>query len=67
MASIDRLTVKFEAVRYCLVFFPIATYKRVGETIALLTVFGLPVYKRVGNVKKFLFLPPVGSNKYEDA
>lgn len=35
---------------YVLVFIPFATYKRVGE-VALLTVFGLPVYKRAGDAR----------------
>ena len=36
--------------KYVFVIFPFATYKRVGE-IGLLTVFGIPIYKRVDAVR----------------
>lgn len=48
MAIIDAV-VTFKK-HYVLVFIPFATYKQVGE-VALLTVFGLPVYKRAGHVR----------------
>jgi len=43
--------IKVECKQYwALVFFPVATYKRVGD-VELLTVFGVPVYKRAGSVR----------------
>ena len=39
-----------ECTRYFFVFFPIATYTRVGD-VSLLTIFGIPVYKKVGDLK----------------
>ena len=39
--------------KICLIFFPIATLTIVGD-IGLLTVFGVPVYRRVGDVREFL-------------
>lgn len=45
MAKLDSFTVKTQT-KYVFVLIPFATYTRVGE-IALLTVFGVPVYKRV--------------------
>ena len=50
MAKIDSLVVNTE---YRLIFFPFATYKRVGE-VALLIVFGVPVYRRVGDTRQLL-------------
>lgn len=51
MAIIDAV-VTFKK-HYVLVFVPFATYKQVGE-VALLTVFGLPVFKRVGDSRSLL-------------
>ena len=39
--------------KICLIFFPIATLTIVGN-VGLLTVFGVPVYRRVGDVREFL-------------
>lgn len=51
MASILKLTVEVKTVtRYCFIFFPIATFAKIGE-VELLTVFGLPIYKKVGEVR----------------
>lgn len=36
--------------RYCLVFFPLATYTRVGE-ISKLTILSVTVYQRVCDVR----------------
>lgn len=47
-------------VQYCLVIFPVATFKRCGD-VSLLTVLGFPVYKQVDRVKS-LFGFAWGSN-----
>lgn len=39
---------------YCILFFPIGRYTRVGD-IARVTIFGLPVYQRVGDSEKILW------------
>ncbi|MCV0420135.1 MAG: hypothetical protein K5804_17980 [Microbacterium sp.] len=36
--------------KYRIVFIPFATYKRVGE-VSILTVLGMPVYRRVGDIR----------------
>lgn len=46
MAKLESFTVRTQT-KYVFVLIPFATYTRVGE-IALLAVFGVPVYKRVG-------------------
>lgn len=45
MAKLDAIHIK-----YCIVFFPVATYQRVGD-ITRLTVFGLQIYARVGDAR----------------
>lgn len=50
MAKVD-LTI--ECSRYCIFLFPVATFKRIGEA-CVLTVFGMPVYKRIGDVSWLL-------------
>ena len=49
MAKIENITVMTQT-RYVFVIFPFATYKQVGE-IGLLTVFGVPIYKRVDHMR----------------
>jgi hypothetical protein len=39
---------------FCIFFIPFGKYTRVGE-IAKLTIFGLPVYQRVGDAKQVLW------------
>lgn len=46
---IDEITVGLH-VEYRIVFFPFATFKRVGP-MALLTVLGIPVYKQTGDAR----------------
>lgn len=38
---------------YALFLFPVATYRSAGEA-AILTIFGMPVYKRIGKVSSIL-------------
>lgn len=45
MAKLESITVMTKT-QYVFVIFPFATYRRVGE-IAVLTVFGVHIYKRV--------------------
>lgn len=52
MAKLESVTVAIKT-RYVFVVIPFATYKRVGE-IGILTVFGIPVYKHVGDVRSLL-------------
>ena len=47
MAKLKPTEVYF--VNYCIVFFPIATYRRVG-VISKLTVLGVKVYCRIDNM-----------------
>lgn len=55
MAAIGKLTVEVKSVtRYCLIFFPIATFTKIAD-VELLTVFGIPVYGKVGDFKQILF------------
>lgn len=49
MAKLESITVMTQT-QYVFVVIPFATYKRVGE-IGVLTVFGIPVYKHVGQVR----------------
>lgn len=46
---IDEITVGLH-VEYRIVFFPFATFKRIGD-VAILTVLGIPVYKRAGGAR----------------
>lgn len=39
--------------QYQIIFFPFATYKRIGD-VELLTVLGIHVYKRVGETTSLL-------------
>lgn len=48
MAKIEPMVIVQTEYRF--VFIPFATYKRVDD-IRLLTVFGLPIYKRVGDAR----------------
>lgn len=47
MASIEAMV--RVVVEYRILFIPFGTYKRIGE-VAILTIWGMPVYKRVGKV-----------------
>jgi len=49
---IEEITVAIH-VEYRIVFFPIATFIRLGEKERL-SVFGVPVYRKVGSVKSIL-------------
>lgn len=40
-------------IRYTLLLLPLAKYVRVGNA-SMLTVFGMPVYKRIGKVSSIL-------------
>lgn len=57
MAACEELVVKIktniEYKRYLLVFFPIATFSKVDE-IEKLTIFGVPVYARIGDTRNVL-------------
>lgn len=48
MASIATVDIKVTAVKYCFVFFPVATLTKIND-ISELTVFGFPVYQKVGS------------------
>jgi len=48
MASVPNIEVVLE-VKYKILFIPFATFTRVGE-IELLTILGIHVYERVGDV-----------------
>lgn len=48
MAKIADITIGIH-VEYRIVFFPIATW-RATRDLAVLTVFGIPVYRRVGDL-----------------
>ena len=54
MAVVDKLEIavktNIEYARYMLVLFPVATYMKVGSA-SLLTVLGIPVYKRIGQCR----------------
>ncbi len=49
MAKLET-AIEVRCTKYYVVFFPIATYKRIGN-VSILTVFGVPVYKRVDRVR----------------
>lgn len=49
---VNRATTVKDDVYLFLIFFPVAHYQRVGE-ITLVTVFGIPVYKKVGGRRAF--------------
>lgn len=53
MAKSAEIKVELTFKKFCIIFFPIATYTVSGD-ISLLTVFGLPVYRRVGDIKSIL-------------
>lgn len=46
-----------EHIRYAFIFFPVATYAKVGDVSAL-TVFGLTIYQSVGNAYQWLWFKP---------
>ena len=46
-------TVDVEVVKFVIIFFPIATFSRVGDVMCL-TVFGFSVYQATGQYRKFL-------------
>lgn len=48
------IKVKMEYAKYRIIFFPVATFSRIGD-LARLTVFGLPVYQASGKCRKFLW------------
>lgn len=50
MAKIEDVTIGMH-VEYRIVFFPIATWREAGG-ISILTVLGIPVYRRVGDLVK---------------
>lgn len=52
MAKLENLTV-MTRIQYVFVIIPFATYKQVGD-IGILTVFGAPVFKRVGSAWSLL-------------
>lgn len=45
MAKLE--SIKVEITRYAIVFFPVATYTKVGD-ISFLTILGIQVYSRIG-------------------
>lgn len=49
MARASEITIKTRT-RYMLVFFPVATFLECGPA-AVLTVLGIPVYKRMGKAR----------------
>ena len=51
MATIDA-TVKVEVIKLY-IFFPIAIWRASGD-LAVLTVFGIPVYRRIGDLVNIL-------------
>ena len=55
MARVEYLEVHIKQVtRYCFVFFPVATFTRIGD-VELLTIFGVPVYGKADHFKQILF------------
>lgn len=42
----------YDVTRFCMVFFPVASYYRVGD-VRKITVFGIPVYRRTGALVNF--------------
>ncbi len=52
MAKLEKITIAVQT-KYVFVLFPFATYTKVGDT-AILTVLGIPVYRRVGGAKNIL-------------
>jgi len=51
MAKLKNITVGVH-VEYRIVFFPFATYVRLGD-LAVLKVLGIPVYERLGDLQSF--------------
>lgn len=48
------MSLDVQVTQYRLVFFPVATYRRCGD-MAILTVLGIPMYKRCGDKRKILW------------
>jgi len=46
-----KLDIEFNVTKVAIIFFPIATYTSIVDA-AKLTVFGVSVYQRVGDVRK---------------
>jgi len=55
MAGIATMEIKVIAAKYMFVFFPFATFTRIGD-ISKLTVFGIPVYRRVNDIRNVLWI-----------
>ena len=49
-----KINIELKLTKYMIVFFPIATYSKAGD-MSMLTVFGIRVYERVGNLKRFMW------------
>lgn len=52
MASFNT-EIKISVSEYRIVFFPFATFVKYGE-VEIFRIFGIPVYRKVGDIKKYL-------------
>ena len=48
-AGEGNIKVVYEATQLCIVFIPFATYRRAGDIVKV-TVLGVPVYRRIGDL-----------------
>lgn len=57
------MSLDVQITKYRLVFFPVATYTKVGDSEEL-TIFGISVYKRAGCAREILGFQPTGRAPY---